>query len=496
MNAIIGYSEMLMEEAEELGGSALVPDLREIHAAGHHLLTLINDILDLSKIEAGRMELYLEDFDVAPVIEGVATTIQPLAAKNSNVLEVHCAEDTGRMHGDVTKVRQLLFNLLSNACKFTTHGRVSLVVSRQRAGEGDMLQFRIADTGIGMTPEQIERLFQPFTQADSSTTRQYGGTGLGLSITQRFCEMMGGEIAVTSEPGAGTSFTVLLPAKVAEGVLLPGTPAGGSASAAAVDSNVPGGMCSPSAAAMPLVLVIDDDSNVRDLMQRFLLKEGYQVVSAADGEAGLRLARELHPGLITLDVMMPRLDGWSVLGALKADKDLASIPVVMLSVVDDRNLGFALGAADYMTKPVDPERLAEILRKHRRARSSRVLVVEDDSSVRETFQRLLSKDGWGVSEAANGRVALELIEQERPDLILLDLMMPEMNGFEFVEQLRGRPEYRAIPVVVVTAKDVTEEDRQRLNGYVSRILQKGAGTREEMLSEVRNLVAACVPNHV
>jgi CheY-like chemotaxis protein len=243
------------------------------------------------------------------------------------------------------------------------------------------------------------------------------------------------------------------------------------------------------------VLVIDDDPSARELMQRFLLKEGYQVACAADGDEGLRLARELRPGVITLDVMMPRVDGWLVLATLKADPELASIPVVMLTVADDKkNLGFALGAAEYVTKPIDPGHLSTILGKYRRAAGSRVLVVEDDGPMRIILRRLMEKEGWSVTEALNGRMALDSISQGRPDLILLDLMMPEMDGFEFVEQLRHRPQWQTIPVVVVTAKDITEEDRRRLNGYVRRLLQKKAGSPDELLREVRSLMAAAVPN--
>jgi signal transduction histidine kinase/DNA-binding response OmpR family regulator len=483
MNAIIGYSEMLVDEAQSVGEAAFVNDLKKINGAGHHLLSLINDILDLSKIEAGRMDLYPETFNVAGLVQEVAATIMPLVNKNSNVLQVRCDGTIGNIHADLTKVRQSLFNLLSNAAKFTSQGTISLDAERRAVNGSDSVVFRISDTGIGMTPAQMEKLFQPFTQADSSTTRQFGGTGLGLSITKRFCEMMGGGILVESEVGRGTTFTVTLPADNSRTAPKPEPQAQPQPA-----SGAPGA---------PLVLVIDDDPSVRDLMQRHLNREGYRVVCASDGDEGLRLARELRPGLITLDVIMPRMDGWSVLAELKASPDLAPIPVIMLTVADDKkSLGFALGASEYVTKPIDPARLSAIVAKYRGNNGSTVLVVEDDMSMRRMLHRILQKDGWNVVEAVNGRQALDHVARGAPNLILLDLMMPEMDGFEFVEELRHEPRYQAIPVVVVTSKDITDEDRQRLNGYVKRFVQKRASGMDEILREVRAFSTPCMPNPI
>ncbi len=357
LNAIIGYSEMLQEDAADLNADGLVPDLKKVNAAGKHLLELINSILDLSKIEAGKMELNLEDFSVAQMVEDIAALVQPLAEKNGNRLEVACDVET--MHADLTKVRQVLFNLLSNACKFTERGKVSLAVRREDSGDGAWLSFSVTDTGIGLNAEQIGRLFQEFSQADISTTRKYGGTGLGLAVSRRLCRLMGGEITVTSEPGKGSIFTVRLPVdvrRIAE------------TTAAAVGN-------------AGTVLVIDDEAVVRELMQRFLSKEGFRVLTAANGEDGLRLAREQRPDAITLDVMMPGMDGWAVLSALMADLTLADIPVIMLTIVDDKRMGYALGASEYLTKPIDRARLIAVLTKYRR--DLPVLVVDDDEGVRD-----------------------------------------------------------------------------------------------------------------
>ena len=470
LNAIIGYSEMLQEDAADLGAEQFTDDLKKINAAGKHLLELINAVLDLSKIEAGKMELYLETFDVAGLVKDIAAVISPLAAKNANRLDVRCPGTIGTMRADLTKVRQALFNLLSNACKFTERGTITLAVTREALDGRDGLVFSVHDTGIGMTPEQLTKLFEAFSQADAATTRKYGGTGLGLALSRRLCRMMGGDVTVESEAGRGSTFTIRLPVEVRE-----------AAEEAAVRTE-------PVAVdAVGTVLVIDDEPAVRDLMQRFLTKEGFRVVTASGGEEGLRQARDIRPDAITLDVMMPGMDGWAVLSALKADPDLADTPVIMLTIVDDRNLGYALGASDYLTKPIDRDRLVTVLDKYRR--DLPVLVVDDDAGVRQLLRRMLEPAGYRVLEAENGRIALQQLRDVVPSVVLLDLMMPEMDGFEFVTEFRRHESWRGIPIVVITAKDLSGDDRERLNGYVQRILQKGAYGRDDLLAEVRELVA-------
>ncbi len=477
MNAIIGYSEMLQEEAVEEGLDHFTTDLGKIQNAGKHLLSLINDILDLSKIEAGKMELYLEDFDVANAVSEVAGTVQTLITRKNNRLIVECPPDIGILHADLTKVRQSLFNLLSNSAKFTENGTITLRVHR----DGANLIFTVRDTGIGMTEEQMSGLFEAFSQADASTTRKYGGTGLGLAITRRFCRMMGGDVSVASVSGEGSAFTLHLPAVVHLANSAENAEAG-----TIVDTLL------PEAHKGDLVLVIDDDPAARDLMRRFLTKDGFQAETAGSGEEGLRLARALRPSAITLDVMMPGMDGWAVLQTLKSDPDTSSIPVIMVTMVDDKNIGFALGATDYLTKPVDRGRLAALLARHHTTdcgeAGCRVLLVEDDAGTRDMMCEMLSKEGWQVGEAANGLLALEQMELSVPNLILLDLMMPEMDGFEFARRLRLQPQWHSIPIIVLTAKDVTEEDRQRLSGSVEKIMQKGHWGREALVREIRELL--------
>ena len=362
LNAIIGYSEMLEEEVRDSGKIANVQDLRKIQSAGKHLLSLINDVLDLSKIEAGKMGLNLETFDVSAMVEEMVTTIKPAIAKNANTFELRMPEDVGAMHADVTKVRQILLNLLSNACKFTDHGMISLEVDRSTLASQDWLRFRVTDTGIGISGKQRENLFQEFTQADVSISRKYGGTGLGLAISHRFVQLMKGRISVESLPGQGSTFTVDLPAEATIE----------QAESAQVEGSSAEGLPSEAKSHQDTILVIDDDSTVRDLMSRSLTKAGFRVVAAAGGEEGLRLAKQLRPLAITLDVIMPDWDGWTVLNKLKADSELAEIPVIMVTIVDNEPMGRDLGASSYLIKPVDRERLVTLIEKHRAMRSSLV----------------------------------------------------------------------------------------------------------------------------
>ncbi|MBX3086725.1 MAG: response regulator [Anaerolineae bacterium] len=475
LNAVIGYSELIEEECEDLGQTSFVPDLKKIQNSARHLLQLINGILDLSKIEAGKMDIHVEEVLVPHMIRDIVTIINPLLDKNNNTLAVEGMDVGLKMQTDLTKVRQILFNLLSNATKFTNNGKITLNVKRD--GD-DFIVFSVVDTGIGIKPEHMEKLFREFSQADSSTTRKFGGTGLGLSISKRFAEMLGGAITVESDYGKGSTFTVRLPmaTKRIESV-----------------SNMPQAISTVMPATTGragLVLVIDDEPAVHELMKRFLAKEGYRVEAAIDGENGLRMAKELNPDVITLDVMMPGTDGWSVLTRLKADPDLSHIPVVMMTITSDKNLGFSLGASDFLTKPIDRDQLVKVLVRFRQEKATvTALVVEDDEKTRQMLGRMVEKEGWIVTEADNGRTALDRLKLYMPDIILLDLMMPEMNGFQFLVELRKNPQWRSIPVVVVTAMDLSNSDREQLSMQVQQIVQKGSYSRDQLLAEVRDLVA-------
>lgn len=355
LNAIIGYSEMLAEEAKELGQQEFVPTLQRILEAGRHLLAIIVDILDLSKIEAGKMTLYLEPVEIAPLVREVAGAIQPLARKRSNNVNVVLAKNPGTMYSDATKLRQVLYNLLSNACKFTENGSVTVSVSREPGADGDMIRISVSDTGIGMNPGQLEGLFEEFSQADPSTTRRYGGTGLGLVITRRFCTMMGGHIEAGSEAGKGSCFVVTLPATVRE----PRKPPGSSARLRAISLPTP-----PHELEGPCVLAIDDEVESLEIISGFLGKEGYRVLTATSGKEGLELARIAHADAITLDVALSDMDGWEVLTRLKSDPATVNTPVIMITHTIDKNLAYTLGATDLLSKPVSREQLLKVLGKH------------------------------------------------------------------------------------------------------------------------------------
>ena len=466
LSAVIGYSEMIEEEMVELGQTDLLDDLRKINSNARHLLSLINDVLDLSKIEADRMTTFAETFAVETLVTDVASTVGSLVAQKNNTIAIDLGEasELGEMHTDQVKLRQCLFNLVSNAAKFTENGQITLKV-RRSAGA---LSFSVMDSGIGMTPEQLASLFERFVQADVSTTRRFGGTGLGLAITRAFCRLLGGDVTVESTFGQGSTFTIHVPATLPEPDVASTMPD----DAAPIDDHT------------HLVLVIDDDASQRDLVERFLIRQGFAVRTAEDGATGLEMARTLKPHTILLDVMMPRMDGWSVLSKLKADPALAAIPVIMVTFVNEPALGASLGAADMIPKPVDWERLREVMDRFRG--EGAVLVVDDDADARARLRHVLERNGFNVLEAENGRAALDHIVREVPQLILLDLTMPVMDGFAFLHELRNRPGCADVPVVVLTARDLSSADRERLT-TASRVLSKGEISLRELAGQVRAL---------
>jgi signal transduction histidine kinase/CheY-like chemotaxis protein/HAMP domain-containing protein len=478
LNAIIGYSEILQEDAADSGQEQLVPDLKKIEGAGRHLLGLINDILDLSKVEAGKMDVFIEDIDISSLLDEVRSIITPLVAKNGNKLELHLADRIGSMRTDRTKVKQCLLNVLSNASKFTQDGKLTVEVERLET-DRPMIQIAISDTGIGMSEEQLGRLFQAFSQADASTTKKFGGTGLGLVITRHFCRLLGGDITVASQVGAGSTFTITLPDQAA-GPHQSTAPAEADLELPRTNSDV--------AVNAVTVLVVDDDPAARDLLTTNLGREGYRTVQARSGDEALELARKLRPDAITLDVLMPKKDGWTVLGTLKADPELCDIPVIMVTVAPDRGIGLSLGAAEVMTKPVDRAELTSLLRQLL-SRDGPILVVEDDLATRETVRHTVEKMGLTVAEVTNGRLALTwLAENPAPAVILLDLMMPEMDGFEFLDTFNSRADWRHVPVVVITAKHLTAAERALLAGQARSVIRKGASIDRDIAEAIRKAV--------
>jgi adenylate cyclase len=464
LNAIIGLTEMMVTNAPRFGTEKAAEPLRRVHRAGTHLLGLINQVLDLSKIEAGKLELNPESINLVRLIDEVVGTARQLAEQNKNRLVVEVQDKLGMLTADPMRLRQILLNLLSNACKFTKQGEVALRVRKVADGR-DWIEFAVADTGIGMTAEQQAKLFEEFSQADSSTAQRYGGTGLGLAITRKLTRMMGGDVTVESESGKGSVFTVRLPT--------------GGATSSSEDTRPHRGRC---------VLVIDDDATARELIAEHLEAEGFSVTAAAGGLEGLKLAKDLRPIAITLDVMMPDLDGWSVLAALRQDPELAEIPVIMVTILDEQRRAASLGAAGYLTKPIDRERLRGLMGRFRAsARPTRVLLVEDDADQRQRVGGWLEGQQWVVQEAANGREALAHLQTDKPDVILLDLMMPEMDGFAVVAALQKEPRWRDIPVIVITARDLDAQDRERLNSGVQSVLVKEAFRPGELVERIRRL---------
>ncbi|MEY3219136.1 MAG: hypothetical protein RIT27_493 [Pseudomonadota bacterium] len=482
LNAIIGYSEILAEEAAESGDPSWTADLNKIKIAGKHLLNLINDILDIAKIEAGKMEVLPENFDLTELIEEIRIGIEPLVRKNNNLLVVETSPQLQQeplVCTDITKLRQILLNLLSNASKFTDQGTITLSSNIEIDGNNRMLVLSVKDSGIGIPEDHQKKLFQNFVQADGSTTRKYGGTGLGLAITKKFCEMLGGEISMESQMNRGTTFTIRLPALIEKGdnsEIKTRTLLTKPKTVTAMNNK-------------PKVLIIDDDKNARELFRIHLSRLGYEILEAENGVSGLAIAYREKPSVIILDVIMPDLDGWGVLAQLKNDPILSTIPVVMASIVENRPLAYALGAAEFVNKPIERLTLEDTVRKCLTSNEMlTVLIVEDDELTRSMLSALLTKKGWHIRTAVNGAEALESVKELTPDLILLDLMMPEVDGFEFLKTLRTETQWQTIPVVVLTARNLSETERNALANDAQNILQKGAYDKDYLLEQIRLLV--------
>ncbi len=422
------------------------------------------------------MTVSRERFAVDAMLDEVMASAEPLAGRKRNRLSRRVEGELGEMVSDDLKIRQCLLNLLGNAAKFTEDGEIVLLARREHRDGRDWLVFGVRDTGIGMTEEQLGRLFTRFSQADESTTRQFGGTGLGLAITRAFCRKLGGEVRVESVPGAGTTFTIELPATLPDGTEDVAQPLATSRGHLSARRN-------------NVVLVVDDDPSARELLTRFLTREGFEVHCEADGKSGLEQARALRPLAVLLDVEMPQMNGWAVLHAIRSDPALAQTSVIMASVVNEQSLGYALGATDYLVKPIHWDKLkGAIARLRVRSGAGEVLVVDDDRDARERLRSMLGKDGWTVAEAANGAEALAATQAAMPALILLDLMMPVMDGFEFLQALRADPAGQTVPVVVLTAKDMTAAEQDLLATQADRIVRKGSISLADLARDLNAIV--------
>ena len=476
LNAIIGYAQILQEDAEDAGNDEIVPDLKKIENAGKHLLGLINDILDLSKIEAGRMEIYLEPVSVPALVEEVRTLTAPLAAANGNTVVVTIGAGVEAIQTDLTKLKQSLLNLVSNACKFTKDGRVDLKVEVQDTAKSPTpktptIVFEVSDSGIGMTPEQQAKLFQAFSQADSSTTRRFGGTGLGLAITKRLCNLLGGDVAVISEEGKGSRFIITLPLQAAD-------------TWNAVEGPAPA-ISGPDQAAT--ILLIDDDPQVHDLLGHMLGREGYRVEHATSGPDALTMVQKVRPAAILLDVMMPQVDGWTVLSALKRDPKLAAIPVIIVSMLDERPLGMSLGAAEFLTKPLDRSRLVETLRVHAGPAKGVVLVVDGDPVQAEQIAQAIGDSGRTAETAADGRAALDwLAKNPRPALMVLDLDAAQVDGFSLLDAIRKDDNLKGVRRILLADRDLTAAEAGYLSGLPGTVVSKGEDVAAALTTAMRD----------
>ncbi len=475
LNAIIGYSELLLEDAEDDGLEDMAEDLKKITDSGVHLLGLINDILDLSKIEAGKMELFISDFDISSIISVLRSMGEPLASKNNSRIEFDVAEDIGGMRGDETRLRQCLINLLTNACKFTEDGVVTVTAQPMRLAGIEWLNFEIADTGIGMNEQQVIKVFEEFTQAEDDTTTKYGGTGLGLPITKQLTEMMGGQISVESVPGQGSTFRIRVPRTYQEPQKSDPVELSDE-----IWEAVEGAQ---------RVLVIDDDVTVHDLVARNM-PDDYSLKFAQDAKTGMHLIREHRPDLVLLDIMLPDRDGWSVLKEMKADAELCDTPVIVVSSLEKDLQNSSLGANSHITKPIDRQLLLEEVASVFNGDSSgkRALVVDDDPDARDLVSRTLASMGLDVSGAENGQQALQMLDQPF-DLIVLDLSMPVMNGFEFLAEFNQLDLPQRPHVIVFSGMTLDDSLRETLNDLHAGLIDKNEeGVAQKLRQMTKSLV--------
>ena len=457
MNAIMGFTRLVHRKGKDILPLLQVQNLEKIMESSNHLMALINDVLDISKIEAGRMEMAHEEFSLHDLIISCVETIRPLV-KECVTIQPELGENVDMITSDMTRVRQIITNLLSNAAKFTENGSIDVVLRQAHAG----IEVSVSDTGIGIPEDSLEKIFDEFRQVDQTTTRQYGGTGLGLSISRKLARMLGGEVTVDSKLDKGSIFTLSLPLDSTDGPVR----------SLEVDPT------------KRLVISIDDDPDVLSLIAQEIEDEGYQVIGVTRAIHGIEKAKELGPIAITLDIMMPGMDGWEAIARLKEDTKTRHIPIVVMSIIDDRQLGYRLGADEYLVKPVDKESLLSALEKVQAA-GKQVLVVDDDPVVLDLCRQLLEEDGWTVTSAGNGEIALSMMVSQTPDVILLDLMMPVMDGFTMLYHLRQDESTKDLPVIVLTAKDLTQKEEEELRRNTVQVIEKRGLEKQLFMDELR-----------
>jgi len=495
LTAILGFSELLLDRIPGNLTADQEDYIKSMQTSGQHLLEIINNLLDLSKIKAGKMELHVTEFEIKDLVKNVERTVTPLVAKKQLSLDTQVASDLPLVSADQSKVKQILLNLLSNAIKFTpSRGRITISARPDTQKGQPCVAISVADTGIGIRIEDQPKIFDEFKQVDASHTREYPGTGLGLTITKRFVEMQGGTIWVKSQQGRGSTFTFALPIHVLveEEQVAPRsqTPVVAEPLSIYTPSYTPSETVTAPEASRPTILVVEDDPRVSRLITLYLSQDGYQVEHALDGDEAIEKAKALKPFAITLDIMLPNRDGWEVLQHLKLLQETKDIPVIIVSIIENRELGFSLGAADYFTKPIDRRALLESLKKYSfttkvKRKPVNVLIIDDDPQILQLISATLEAEGFGVIKTQRAEEGISLAFEIQPDLIILDLLMPEVNGFEALRRLKQHPTAKNIPVIISTAKDLTSEDRQLLTGQIREVVKKGDAFLETLREEIR-----------
>ena len=484
LNSIIGFTARVIRKCGEILPKRQLKNLQTVFRNAHHLLGLINSLLDISKIEAGKMDVFCEEFTVAPLMLEVVDLVQPLVGNKGIKLVTNVPKEDPTLYSDKAKLKQILINLVTNAIKFTETGRVTLSVHSVDPSlattdlfyrpDTDYLTISVTDTGIGITPEEQQAIFEAFRQVDGGLTRKAGGTGLGLALAKRFVEMLRGRISLESELGQGSTFRVTLPIRMSYALTAP-KERSELEPVSAIDGRA-------------TILCIDDDPEVLELLQGYLVDEGYNVTTATSGAEGLEKAMALELSAITLDIQMPGMDGWTVLSKLKSHEKTRKIPVIIVSIMENKSLGFGLGAFDYLTKPILPRDLLSSIGRLGLADVATVLVIDDDPMVCDLIHEILSEENFQIRMANNGVEALADLEKHRPDLILLDLMMPEMDGFEVARRVRMRSEWASIPIIVITAKLLTAQEREYLSTRVETIVAKEGMQTDAILKEIHHVI--------
>ena len=477
LNAIVGYATLLQEDATAEGRSEVEADLARILDASRRLLELINDVLDLSKIEAGKTAFQRTIIDVRGLVQSAAATFDG-GARQGNSFDVEIGTDAGIMIGDETKLRQCLLNLLSNAFKFTKEGKVSLEVDAFSEAGIEKIRFTVADSGVGISDEQLANIFEPFTQGDGSAVRQFGGSGLGLAVTRRLARMMGGEVRASSRPGEGSTFSIELPRELPrkdEQEIVADTNIEERAGEREFDR---------------IALVIDDDEAAVNLMRRRLSRYGYGVIAAGTGEAGLEMARAEKPDLIVLDIFLPGKSGYEVLEAIRADAEIGGTPVIIATVDDDRTRGLSLGATEYLVKPIPQEKLAEILNVYHKPIEGEILVIDDDPDSAELIARTAGQLGLRTRRAVDGLQGIKMIQESAPAAIVLDLTLPGMDGFQILETLRLDPKLRSIPIIIVSGRAITVPEHAAIARSGCTFYAKGECSPRQIAQSLKTVLAA------